>query len=122
MGQTLKSSELNFLYPLPLFSSDSVSSVPHTASQPESTRIRRMLHNRSTSTPLANSTLIQPAKLSYGITSSADPPGLYSYMAIVISTVLLPGILGYAVMGMSYPLLFEKCLKGRSSMQMVSRS
>lgn len=108
---------LNFLHvPFPFFQKPNLFCASYCQSALIH-EIRKMFHSRSTLIALANSTLIQPVKLSYGMASSTDPPCLCSYTALVISTVLLSGVLGGAVKVMAYLLLFGKCSKGRKSMQ-----
>jgi hypothetical protein len=76
-----------------------------------------MYRKESTPTALANLTVTPPVKLPYLATSSANSSGSCPRTALVISTALLSGILGGALLAMAYTLLFGKCWKGKKTMQ-----
>ena len=77
----------------------------------------KMLGIESNCTEPANLTFTLPLKDSCSTTCSSGPLVPCSRTALVVSTVLLSGILGGALLGMAYLVLFGKCWARRKSMQ-----
>ena len=68
-------------------------------------------------TELAHITLTLPFEDACSTTCSTGPLVPCSRTALVVATVLLSAILGGALLGMAYLVLFGRCWAGRKSMQ-----